>query len=145
MITTKDALIVNETQKIVTCPDNHQQLHIISKEEAEEEQCPPHKNTSPAADTFSQTATSMITQECIISISDLLVTPAPIQKNGKPDFTGDIINNNMGAVLDYRHLSKHFQYKQTWHHSYGNEIGRLAKGMQGQVKGTNTIFCIQTR
>ena len=34
MITTKGALTVNRTPKIVTCPNNHQRPHIISQEEA---------------------------------------------------------------------------------------------------------------
>ena len=107
MITTKDALTVNGTPKIVTCPNNNQQPHIISQEEAEEEESPLHKNTSPAANTCSQTVTHMITQECILSISEPLATPAATQKNLKLDFAGAIINGNTGAVLEYRHLSKH--------------------------------------
>jgi hypothetical protein len=32
--------------------------------------------------------------------------------------------------------------RQTWTHSYGNELGRLAQGMPGRAKGTGTIFFI---
>ena len=48
-----------------------------------------------------------------------------------------------GTLLEYTQLSKHPKYKETWQHSYGNEIGRLAQGMPGRVKGTNTIFFIK--
>ena len=84
----------------------------------------------------------MITQECILSISEPLATPAHTQKNRKLDFTRAITDDDMGVVLEYRQLSKHPQCKQTWQHSYGNEIGRLAQGMSGQVQGMNTVFFV---
>ena len=45
--------------------------------------------------------------------------------------------------MEYPHLKKHPQYLDTWKKSYGNKIGRLAQGMQGKVKGTNTMFFIR--
>jgi len=45
-----------------------------------------------------------------------------------------------GKLLEYRHLISNPKTKAVWAHSYGNEIGRLAQGMPGRNKGTNTIF-----
>ena len=43
-----------------------------------------------------------------------------------------------GDMLEYRHLMKRPEYKETWDHGYGNKIGQLAQGMPGQVDGTDT-------
>jgi hypothetical protein len=48
-----------------------------------------------------------------------------------------------GELLEYRHLISNPKTKAVWAHSYGNEIGRLAQGMPGRNKGTNTIFFIR--
>ena len=48
-----------------------------------------------------------------------------------------------GELLEYRHLIGNPNTKAVWAHSYGNEIGRLAQGMPGRNKGTNTIFFIR--
>jgi hypothetical protein len=47
-----------------------------------------------------------------------------------------------GELLKYRHLIANPKTRATWTHSYGNKLGRLAQGMPGRAKGTNTIFFI---
>ena len=47
-----------------------------------------------------------------------------------------------GELLEYRHLIANPKTRATWTHSYGNELGRLAQGMPGRAKGTDTIFFI---
>ena len=47
-----------------------------------------------------------------------------------------------GELLEYRHLIANPKTRATWTHLYGNELGRLAQGMQGRAKGTDTIFFI---
>jgi hypothetical protein len=47
-----------------------------------------------------------------------------------------------GELLEYRHLIANPMTRATWTHSYGNELGRLAQGMPGRAKGTDTIFFI---
>ena len=84
----------------------------------------------------------IITQECILSLSKPSTVPATTQTDGKPDFARAIIDYNMGVVLEYKQLSKHPQYKQTWQHSHGNKIGRLAQGMSDRVQGMNTMFFV---
>ncbi len=48
-----------------------------------------------------------------------------------------------GELLEYRHLIANQTTRATWQHSYGNEIGCLAKGMPGQNTGTNAIIFIK--
>ena len=57
------------------------------------------------------------------------------------DYAGAVLDKS-GELLEYRHLIKRPEYKEAWGHSFGNEIGRLAQGMPGRNKGTNTLFFI---
>ena len=57
------------------------------------------------------------------------------------DYAGTVLDKS-GELLEYRHLIKRPEYKEAWGHSFGNEIGRLAQGMPGRNKGTNTLFFI---
>jgi hypothetical protein len=47
-----------------------------------------------------------------------------------------------GKLLEYRHLISNPKTRATWTHSYGSQLGRLAQGMPGRAKGTDTIFFI---
>ena len=42
-------------------------------------------------------------------------------------------------MLNYRQLIKHPELGEQWRYSSANEFGRLAQGIGGRVKGTNTI------
>jgi hypothetical protein len=54
-----------------------------------------------------------------------------------------IIDPDTGASMEYRHLIKHPKYSKLWAHSFSNEIGRLAQGVGGRIKGTDTINFIE--
>ncbi len=47
-----------------------------------------------------------------------------------------------GELLEYQHLIANPKTRVTWTHLYGSELGRLAQGMLGQTKGTDTICFI---
>ena len=47
-----------------------------------------------------------------------------------------------GKSLSYRQLRQHPKLGPAWNVSSANEFGRLAQGIGGRVKGTNTIFFI---
>jgi hypothetical protein len=47
-----------------------------------------------------------------------------------------------GKLLEYWHLIGNPKTRATWTHSHGNKLGRLAQGMPGQAKATDTIFFI---
>ena len=53
-----------------------------------------------------------------------------------------IIDKDTGEELEYRHLIKREKYKEKAERSFENELGRLAQGVGGHEKGTNTIFFI---
>jgi hypothetical protein len=42
-----------------------------------------------------------------------------------------------GKLLEYRHLIANPKTRDTWTHSYGNELGRRVQGMPSQAKGTD--------
>ena len=46
-------------------------------------------------------------------------------------------------MLNYRQLINHPKLGEQWQTSSANEFGRLAQGIGGRVKGTNTIFFIK--
>ncbi len=47
-----------------------------------------------------------------------------------------------GKLLEYRHVIANPKTRATWTYLYGNELGRLAQGIPGRAKGTDTIFFI---
>ena len=47
-----------------------------------------------------------------------------------------------GKQMEYRHLIRDPDFKEEWLLSGANEFGRLAQGVGGRIKGTNTIFFI---
>jgi hypothetical protein len=53
-----------------------------------------------------------------------------------------IYDKASGEYLKYRQLMRDPKYKETWSTSAANEFGRLAQGVGGRFKGTNTIFFI---
>ena len=57
------------------------------------------------------------------------------------EMANSVLGEN-GELLEYCHLIANPKTRATWTHSYGNELGRLAQGMPGRVKGTDTIFFI---
>ena len=57
-------------------------------------------------------------------------------------FEGAILNKERGDQIECQKLVRNPKYKQTWSHSYSNEIGWLVQGMPGRVDGTNTMCCI---
>jgi hypothetical protein len=53
-----------------------------------------------------------------------------------------IHDKESGEYLKYRQLMCESKYNETWSKSAANEFGRLAQGVGGIYKGTNTIFFI---
>jgi len=57
------------------------------------------------------------------------------------EMANSVIGEN-GELLEYWHLIANPKTRATWTHLYGNKLGRLAQGMPGWAKGTDTIFFI---
>jgi hypothetical protein len=53
-----------------------------------------------------------------------------------------VLDKDTGTLLNYRQLLVHPKYRQEWSVSSANEFGRLAQGVGGCIKGTNTVFFI---
>ena len=66
--------------------------------------------------------------------------PTPIEFTF--EFAGEIFDEETGELLKYRKLIAHPKYHEVWSHSSANEFGRLAQGVGGRIKGTDTIFFI---
>ncbi len=56
-----------------------------------------------------------------------------------------IMDAETGKVLNYRQLMQSQKHKEKWSISSANEFGRLANGVGGRIKGTNTIKFIHKR
>jgi hypothetical protein len=61
----------------------------------------------------------------------------------RPSFPAKILNavldKDTGELLEMRHLLINPKYKDVWGKSYTTKLGRLAQGIPGISKGTNTI------
>ena len=56
-----------------------------------------------------------------------------------------VMDAEAGKVLNYRQLMQSPKHKETWSKSVANEFGRLANGVGGRSKGSNTIKFIWKR
>jgi hypothetical protein len=50
-----------------------------------------------------------------------------------------VLDPETGQLLEYRQLLHHPKFKEAWSISAANEFGRLAQGIKGRVKATDTI------
>jgi hypothetical protein len=50
-----------------------------------------------------------------------------------------VMDKQSGKMLNYRQLLRHPAHREDWSKSSANEFGRLAQGVGGRIKGTNTI------
>ena len=55
------------------------------------------------------------------------------------DLANAVLDMDTGELLEYRQLLKHPKFAKDWNISAANEFGRLAQGIKGRVKATNTI------
>ena len=54
-----------------------------------------------------------------------------------------VLDVKTGNMLEYRNLRQHPELKEAWDKSKANEFDRLAQGIGGRIKGTNTIVFIK--
>ena len=50
-----------------------------------------------------------------------------------------VLDQETGELLEYQQLLQHPKFKEVWNRSAADEFGRLAQGIGGQIKGTDTI------
>jgi len=115
---------------------------------SQNEKCVEKEVDGPATRTRARTATRY-TQDVLLHIAnagrEAKVTAKSAASKKYPiqflcDYAGAVLDGETGELLEYRHLITRPKYKQAWGTSFGNEIGRLAQGMPGRVKGTDTMF-----
>ncbi len=105
---------------------------------------------TPARNTRSQVKERTITQEAILAcmntynyITSRSLTPANIARRlFSIEILNAVLDKDTGELLKMRHLLKNPKYKDVWGKSYTTELGRLAQGIPGVSKGTNTILFI---
>eukprot|EP00804_Cyclotella_cryptica_P004958 CCRYP_014075-RA/>CCRYP_014075-RA protein AED:0.08 eAED:0.06 QI:0/0/0/1/1/1/2/0/1100 len=136
--------------------------HVISDDEdSDDETAPPPRvptrrpvpsppyqqpaTTPPALNTRSRTRS--ITHETMLhflATHHIGITAAKAtQRRYPPDMLHAVLNDETGELMEYRHLIANPKYRDTWQNAYGKELGRLAQGLPGIVKGTDTIAFIQ--
>ena len=121
-------------------PHSRRPAYISQDEDAVE-----HRGYQTRSRTMSLMQESMLT--CIDITQPTLTLPAQkMAPRGLPmtwlNEMANTVIGDKGELLEYRHLIANPDTRATWHHSYGNELGRLAQGLPGRAKGTDTIFFI---
>ena len=72
----------------------------------------------------------------------LLHTISTRQHRYPTDRINTVLNDETGELMEYQHLLSNPKYCDTWKNAYGKELGPLAQGLPGIVKGTDTIVYI---
>jgi hypothetical protein len=107
-------------------------------------------NNAPAHNTCSQVQHRTITQEAILAcmntcsyITSWSLTPANAARCLFPiKILNTVLDMRTGKLLEMRHLLVNPKYKELWGKSYTPELGRMAQGIPGISKGTDTIVFI---
>ena len=103
-------------------------------------------NETPATNTIIRRNSITLTQESMLASIQLRQTEINARTLASRKFPrhmlNEVLNEDTGELIEYRHLIGDPKYREIWGQAYGNELGRLAQGMEGRVKGTNTIFFI---
>eukprot|EP00804_Cyclotella_cryptica_P002887 CCRYP_009399-RA/>CCRYP_009399-RA protein AED:0.22 eAED:0.24 QI:0/0/0/1/1/1/2/0/735 len=106
---------------------------------------PQPTTTPPALNTRSRTRS--LTHETMLHVlatRHIGITAAQATQWRYPtDMLHAVLNDETGELMEYRHIVANPKYRDTWKNAYGKELGRLAQGLPGIVKGTNTIVFIQ--
>ncbi len=109
------------------------------------------KTNKPWQGYNTRSRTTSIMQEAMLACIDITkpqfkISPANIAAQNFPMTwlckMANAILGEKGKLLEYGHLIANPKMRQALTHSYGNELGRLAQGMLGRTRGTDTIFFI---
>jgi hypothetical protein len=61
------------------------------------------------------------------------------QRRREKEAVHSVLDQETGQLLEYRTLLKHPRFKKVWNRSAADKFGRLAQGIGGRIKGTDTI------
>ena len=106
-----------------------------------------HKTTSPRVQKHGPAFNTRQQHQREKTDLDIAMTMIENSNNKCSPPTGEHINAAVlhpetGKPMSYRQLLKHPHFHNEWSTSSANEFGRLAQGIGGRIKGTNTIFFI---
>eukprot|EP00804_Cyclotella_cryptica_P016361 CCRYP_009916-RA/>CCRYP_009916-RA protein AED:0.68 eAED:0.37 QI:0/0/0/1/1/1/2/0/308 len=105
---------------------------------------PQPTTTPPALNTRSRA--SSITHEAMLHILATrhigITADQATQQCFPTDMLHAVLNDETAELMEYRHLVSNPKYRDTWKNAYGKELGQLAQGLPGIVKGANTIVFI---
>ena len=122
-------------------PGSHEITY--SDQSAKEAQAIVTPDSGPSQRTRSKTQQILATlEEAECSLTTHQVARQQISAEFLTEFANAVLEKEAGELLEYRHLVKRPMYKKDWDIYFGNSIRRLAQGMPGRNKGTNTIFFI---
>eukprot|EP00804_Cyclotella_cryptica_P005028 CCRYP_020365-RA/>CCRYP_020365-RA protein AED:0.59 eAED:0.28 QI:0/-1/0/1/-1/1/1/0/267 len=105
---------------------------------------PQPTTTTPALNTRSRVRS--LTYKAMLHILSThhhgITTSQATQRHYPTDMLHALLNDETGEVMEHGHLVSNPKYHDTWRNAYGKELGRLAQGLPGIVKGTDTIAFI---
>jgi hypothetical protein len=73
------------------------------------------------------------------SIAERVAERQRMQQPVQLEIAMPVLDQETGKLLEYRQLLVHPRYKDVWNRSAADEFGRLAQGIKGRVKATDTI------
>jgi hypothetical protein len=73
------------------------------------------------------------------SIAERVAERRRMQQPVQLEIAMPVLDQETGKLLEYRQLLVHPRYKDVWNRSAADEFGRLAQGIKGRVKATDTI------
>jgi hypothetical protein len=93
--------------------------------------------------TRQQTTSNQEQAHHVITIQDDTTCLSAPTMQPEVHWANAIIDPDTGASMEYRHLLKSPKHREDWTKSFANELGRLAQGVGGRQKGTNTVYYIR--
>jgi hypothetical protein len=89
-----------------------------------------------------------VTHEALLSAIEFSTVPLKAQRLASRKFplstlcelAGAVLDPKTGELMELRHLLAKPEYSEVWGKANAKEVGRLAQGLDGVVKGTDTFF-----
>ena len=76
----------------------------------------------------------------MINIQGNNITPKQAASRLLPkEVLAEVLNEETGELMEYRHLIANPKYRATWSKAYGKDIWWLAQGIPGQFEGKDTM------
>jgi hypothetical protein len=134
-------------------PDKQPQPHCLQRIAELGILTKPAPINAPANNTCSQAQVRTITQEAILAcistysnITNLRLTAANAARKTFPlEMLNAVLDMDTGKLMEMKHLLVNPKYKKVLGKLYTTDLGRLAQGIRGVSKGTDTIVSYDGR